>query len=328
MKRMFSAVWVILGLAWGQPAVADPSLKDLAARTELHPIETLTLSGRQFLTGDKNGKAVTIAGQLRFPQGSAGRLPAVILQHGSGGSNARNEFWAKTFNEMGIASFLVDSFSGRGLTRISMDRSVLIPYNIILDGYRAFDVLANHPRIDPARIALMGFSLGGMSALYSSQKRFQQMWNPRAVFAAYIPLYAACTTTFIGETDVSAAPIRQFHGVADDYTPVAPCRAYFERLRAAGRDVLLTEYPGAHHSFDNPLGNKTPSVSKGVQTFRACKLKEEPLGTIINAESGQRFTWKDPCIQTDAHTGYNETAANATRIAVKDFVRTVFKLES
>jgi dienelactone hydrolase len=280
------------------------------------------------LTGDKNGKAVAIAGQLRFPQGSAGRLPAVILQHGSGGSNARDEFWAKTFNEMGIASFLVDSFSGRGLTRISLDRSVFGHFNVILDAYRAFDVLANHPRIDPARIALMGFSLGGMSALYSSQKRFQQMWNPRAVFAAHIPLYAACTITFIGDIDVSAAPIRQFHGAADDYTPVAPCRAYFERLRAAGRDVLLTEYPGAHHSFDNPLGNKTPSVSKGVQTLRACKLKEEPLGTIINAESGERFTWKDPCLQRDAHTGYNEAAANATRIAVKDFVRTVFKLES
>ena len=61
---------------------------------------------QQFLTGDKNGKAVTIAGQLRFPQGASGRLPAVILQHGSGGLNAGHELWAKTFNEMGIASFL------------------------------------------------------------------------------------------------------------------------------------------------------------------------------------------------------------------------------
>jgi hypothetical protein len=29
----------------------------------------------------------------------------------------------------------------------------------------------------------------------------------------------------------------------------------------------------------------------------------------------------------DPHTGYNEAAANATRKAVKEFVRTVFKLE-
>ena len=29
----------------------------------------------------------------------------------------------------------------------------------------------------------------------------------------------------------------------------------------------------------------------------------------------------------DHHTAYNEAAANATRKAVKDFVRTVFKLE-
>jgi dienelactone hydrolase len=327
MTRIFQAVWLILGLAWAQWAVAEPSLKDLAARTEVRAIETLTLTDQQFLTGDKTGKTVTIAGQLRFPQGASGRLPVVMLQHGAGGPNAGHEFWSKHFNEMGIASFLVDSFSGRGLVSISADQALLGRLNMILDGYRAFDVLANHPRIDPARIAVMGFSLGGRSALNASMKRFQQMWNPRVAFAAYIPLYASCNTTFIGDTDLSPAPIRQFHGAADDYVPVAPCRPYFERLRTAGRDVQLTEYPDAHHGYDNPLGNKTPTVSKGSQSVRACKLKEEPLGTIINAETGQPFNYQDPCVQTDPHTGYNEAAANATRTAVKDFVRTVFKLE-
>jgi dienelactone hydrolase len=131
---------------------------------------------------------------------------------------------------------------------------------------------------------------------------------------------------FIGDTDVTG-PIRQFHGVADDFTPVAPCRTYFDRFRAAGREAVLTEYPGAYHSFDNPLGNMTPRISKGAQSFRACKLKEEPLGIIIHAESGEPFTWKDPCMQMDAHTGYNEAAANAARIAVKELIRSVFKLE-
>jgi len=327
MTRIFPVAGVIVVLAWAQSAVADPSLKDLAARTEVRAIETLTLTDQQFLTGDKNGKTVTIAGQLRFPQGASGRLPVVMLQHGSGGPTGGHELWAKTFNEMGIASLLVDSFSGRGIVSTSTDQALLGRLNMVLDGYRAFDVLANHARIDPARIAVMGFSRGGQSALYSSMKRFQQMWNPRAAFAAYIPLYASCSTTFIGDTDLSPAPIRQFHGAADDYVPVAPCRPYFERLRAAGRDVQLTEYPDAHHGYDNPLGNKTPTVAKGSQSVRACKLKEEPLGTIINAETGQPFTYKDPCVQIDPHTGYNETAANATRKAVKDFVRTVFKLE-
>ena len=150
--------------------------------------------------------------------------------------------------------------------------------------------------------------------------------SPRTAFAAHIPLYASCQAILIGDTDVSPVPIRQFHGAADDYVVVAPCRGYFERLRAAGRDVVLTEYPGAHHVRQSARQRDANGI-KGAQTVRACKLKEEPLGTIINAETSQPFTYKDPCVQTDPHMGYNEAAANATRKAVKDFVRTVFKLE-
>ena len=227
--------------------------------------------------------------------------------------------------EMGIASLLLDSFSGRGLVSTSTDQALLGRLNMILDAYRAFDALAAHPRIDSARIAVIGFSRGGQSALYSSLRRFQKIWNPKAVFAAYIPLYASCSTTFIDDTDVTG-PIRQHHGAADDYVPVAPCRPYFERLRAAGRDVVLTEYADAHHAYDNPLGAKTPTVAKGSQSVRACTLKEEAPGKIINVATGEPFTYKDPCVQTDPQLGYNEAAATATRKAVKEFLRTTFKL--
>ena len=56
--------------------------KDMPARIELHPLQTLTLSDRQFLTGDKEGaKPTTLGGELSIAQGE-GRRPVVILMHG------------------------------------------------------------------------------------------------------------------------------------------------------------------------------------------------------------------------------------------------------
>jgi dienelactone hydrolase len=325
--RTLRTACVILGVLGTQSALAEPSVADLAARMELRAVETLTLTDQQFLIGDKNGKQATVSGLLRLPRGPSGRVPAVILQHGSGGVGAREEYWSRFFNDFGIATFLLDSFSGRGIVQTSTDQAQLGRLNMILDGYRSFDVLASHARIDPQRIAIMGFSRGGQSTLYAAMNRFRQMWNPRANFAAYIPLYPSCDMTFIDDTDLAAAPVRQFHGQADDWVAVAPCRPYFERLRAAGRDVKLTEYPEAHHSYDNPLGAKTPVVAKDAQTTRECVLKEEPRGVIINARTGQTFTYADPCIKFDPHTAHNEAATNATRNEVRALLKAVFKLE-
>ena len=58
--------------------------KEVASRTEIYAIPSVTISDQQFLTGDANGKQVTVAGEFRIAQG-AGRLPVVVLMHGSSG---------------------------------------------------------------------------------------------------------------------------------------------------------------------------------------------------------------------------------------------------
>src|SRR3981081_4878621 len=80
---------------------------------------------------------------------------------------------------MGISTFVIDGFTGRGLTSVNTDQASLGRLNFILDIYRALDILAKHPRVDPERIALMGFSRGGQAALYASLRRSHKMWPLR-----------------------------------------------------------------------------------------------------------------------------------------------------
>jgi dienelactone hydrolase len=279
---------IVATASLGFTGLFAPMSSAQVARTELHAIPTLTLSDRQFLTGDKNGTPVAIAGVLRIPRLGTDRLPAVILLHGSGGIGGNVDRWSQELNSIGLATFVTDSFTARGIASTSADQALLGRLNMILDSYRALAVLAAHPRIDPAKIVLMGFSRGGQATLYASLKRFERMHGPQgATYAAYLPFYAPCFTTYIDDADVSDKPIRLFHGAADDYVPVEPCRPYVERLRKAGKDITLTEFPDAHHAFDNPVLKEGPQVAPQAQTTRRCTLKEEPAGTIINAATKQ-----------------------------------------
>src|SRR6476661_2115981 len=78
--------------------------KDVAARTEIYAIPTLTITDQQFLTGDANGKQVTVAGEFRIAQGD-GKLPVVVLMHGSSGVGGTTDAWVRHLNAMGISTF-------------------------------------------------------------------------------------------------------------------------------------------------------------------------------------------------------------------------------
>jgi dienelactone hydrolase len=304
---------------------ADAISKDTPVRIEAIPIQSLTVSDEQFLKGDAYGRPTTIAGVLRVARGS-GRLPLVALVPGSGGINPGADVWDRQFEAMGISTFMLDSFAGRGIVSTVVDQSQLGRLNGIIDLYRALAVLAAHPRVDPNRIAIMGFSRGAQTTLYSSLKRFQKMWNAGGIEpAAYIALYPPCVTTYIGDTDVSDHPIRMFHGIADDYVEIEPCRAYFARLKGTAKDIQMTEYPDTWHAYDVPSFPPTPTVVQNGQTTH-CVLKEEPIGKIINTTTQKPFTYADECVGRNPHVAYSASSTRATEQAIKALLKTVFKL--
>jgi dienelactone hydrolase len=302
--------------------------KEIASRVEIYAIPSLTLSDQQFLSGDASaGKPVIVAGEFRIAQGS-GRLPVVVMMHGSGGVSPTTEAWVHQFNAMGISTFVIDGFSGRGLTTVSSNQALLGRLNFILDIYRSLELLAKHPRVDPDRIALMGFSRGGQAALYASLDRFHKLWNKSGIqFAGYVPFYPDCSTTYLADTEVADRPIRIFHGTSDDYDPVASCKAYVARLKQAGRDVVLKEYPDSQHGFDaGLLGIDNVTVSADAQTPRQCHIREGERGVLINADTDAPFTYKDACIELNPHVGGNPRSAEEARQAVRDFLRELFLL--
>jgi dienelactone hydrolase len=246
--------------------------------------------------------------------------------HGSGGIGPNVPFWVREFNAMGISTLTIDGMSGRGLEGVGANQATLGRLNLIIDIYRSLEVLAKHPRVDPERIVLMGFSRGGQAALYASVKRFHKLWNKSgAEFAAYIPFYPDCSTAYDGDADIADKPVRIFHGTPDNYNPVAPCKAFVGRLKDGKRDVELTEYPNAPHGFDNPLGAVPAVPAKNNQSVRDCAIKEAGGGVLINAQTNAPFTYQDTCVKLDPLVGGDPEAREAARKAIGDFLRSLFK---
>jgi hypothetical protein len=94
-------------------------------------------------------------------------------------------------------------------------------------------------------------------------------------------------------------------------------------------DIALTEFPGAHHSYDFAFRKgETPTVLPLATSSRNCKLVEGEHGVILNSMTGKPYDVnKDPCIERGTHVGYNKPAATATVKAVKEFLIATFRLE-
>jgi dienelactone hydrolase len=324
MNASFSRALICSFAIAGTVSLSEAARAQGIFRTEVYPVQTVTLSTADFLLGKKDGKPAMIAGELRIPKPGTDRLPAVVLVHGSGGIGSNYGMWAGELNKAGFATFVADSFTGRGITNTITDQSQLLTYTMMNDAFAALAVLGKHPRIDPNKIAVMGFSKGAVPALYASMNRFQSAHAPEgASFAAYIGFYTPCNTAMIDDEKVSAKPIRLYHGIADDWVPVGPCRDYVARLKKAGANIDLVEYPGAHHAFDNQAIPGTLQLPQ-AQTWRKCRFEEKPQGVIINSDTGQPASFNDPCIERGVTIAYNAEATDAARKDVVEFLGKVF----
>lgn len=200
-------------------------------------------------------KATAIYGDLLLPPNASGKVPALLISHGSGGvSPYAFEVWVKQMNAAGVAVFVIDSFKPRGISETAQDQSILSPAAMVADALNGLRLLASHPKIDASRIYHIGFSRGGGIAFYTAWPMYQRpVQTNGAHFAGHIPVYpAGCDVRYRADTEHATAPI--FMAAADrkdeDWVNSATCERFANELAAHGQPVTFKEYPGTYHGFD------------------------------------------------------------------------------
>lgn len=207
-----------------------------------------------------------------------GSLPAVVMLHGSAGvQGARELTYGRQFAAMGVAALVVDTYGARRRPDWGfIDRVINITESMMLaDAFAGLRFLADrHPAVDPARVALIGFSYGAMATMYATNARLAAQLGNGLKFAAHVAFYGPCIARF-SDKRTTGAPLLMLYGAADTLIDPRRCAQYADDVRKGGSAVEVIAYPGAVHQWDGGWGRRTIG-----RTMHACRLWVERDGTV------------------------------------------------
>jgi len=112
----------------------------------------------------------------------------------------------------------------------------------------ALDLLKRDPRVDPARIAAIGYCFGGGVVL--------NMARSGADLAAVVSLHGSLGTKTPAEPGKVKARVLVLAGGADPFVPPEQVEAFRKEMQTAGARFEVVMYPGAKHGFTNPDAGK------------------------------------------------------------------------
>jgi len=294
---LLAVVFIACGEAWAADSGVIPftSAGSLQRSAASEPFALSTTSA-------------SLSGELLFPEG-AGPFPAVVLAHGCAGNRFIEPVWGPVLRQSGYATFNIDSLRGRDLDEVCTKPGALSPLQRVPDAYGALRLLAAHPKVDAERVALMGFSHGGILTMLASTAWAGEKFAPggQPSFRAFFPFYPYCNSIFPERDRVSAA-VRIHTGAADDWTPAKPCAELAASLKAAGQDVTITVYPDAYHSFDQARAPVyLPNVVNGADCYARLPTILGPVDPASIAN----------CVKKGANVGPNPSATEQAQKSVR-----------
>ena len=310
---------------WPAPAVLGPG--DAGTPVGFASTSPFALSA----VGDPAVPALTASARLFLPTAADGPVPAVILLHGAGGVMAsRSPTYAAQFARMGVAALVVDVFGPRRDIATGFARRVLsiTEAMFLADAYGGLAFLDARPEIDGDRVALIGFSYGGMAAVLAAHEPVAAAFAPDGRrFAAHIGFYGPCLARF-DDRRATGAPVLMLLAEFDEITDPDRCREIAGDLAAGGAasaEVVVMD--GAYHQWDGPFaGPRRVGRNVAACRFRVDaerRVREERTGiAMIDPLSRQAILAL--CSDEDGYLlGRDDTVRARANTLMSDFLRPV-----
>lgn len=267
-----------------------------------------------------------VFGELVIPLDSIDnekKYPLIIGVAGSLGWGEHHYKYLEMYQEMGIATFELNSFKSRSITSTVGTQNEITMAAMILDAYKAFEVLAEHPKIDKDKVSITGWSLGGGVTLFSAWLPLKEAINKELSFASHLAFYPPC---FINpdNTEFSQSPIHILIGELDNWTPSAPCTDLVNKLNSK-TNISLTIYKDSYHSFDRDA----PVIrNENAYNFSECIFRLDEKGNVLmnylNIPMSNPFLQKIGfimCVSKGVDFGGNPQAREKSFTFSKEFMK-------
>ncbi len=186
--------------------------------------------------------------------------PAILMLHGMDGPEKYGRYYrayARELSDAGFQVFYVHYFDGSpyadllGLSEEELGKTILRDRDAWIAGVvKTFASLSEREDVDPQRMGMLGFSLGGFVSLAATEKLVQSEDGPQP--AAVVEFFSGLFEDGRGHPVVGVdhfPPTLILHGEQDQRVPVAKAYELDKKLTAADVPHELKTYPDKGHGL-------------------------------------------------------------------------------